>query len=227
MTVDDSYAVQRIWRARREADGHRVVGRKIGLTSKVMQVATGISEPDYGVIFDDQVFASGSTLEHGRYANVRVEVELAFVLAEPLGAGATEHDVLAATEAIVPALEVLDSHIQMEGRTIVDTISDNAALGAMVLGDVRAAPDDVDLRWVGALLSRNGEIEDSGVSGAVLGHPARGVAWLAGKVGAHGDRLEAGEIVLAGSFTKPMWVERGDEIACDYRDLGVITCRFD
>ena len=227
MTVEDSYEVQRIWRTRREADGHRVVGRKIGLTSKVMQVATGITEPDYGVIFDDQVFPSGSTLEHGRYANVRVEVELAFVLARPLGAGATEDDVLAATEWVVPALEVLDSHIRMEGRTIVDTISDNAALGAMVLGDARVRPADVDLRWVGALLSRNGEIEDSGVSGAVLGHPARGVAWLAGKVGAHGDRLEAGEIVLAGSFTKPMWVERGDEIACDYRDLGVITCRFD
>ncbi len=227
MTVDDSYAVQRIWRSRREAAGRRVVGRKIGLTSKVMQVATGITEPDYGVIFDDQVFESGSTLDFDRYANVRVEVELAFVLGAPLGAGATEADVLAATEWVVPALEVLDSHIQLEGRTIVDTISDNAALGAMVVGGTRVRPADVDLRWVGAMLSRNGEIEDSGVSGAVLGHPARGVAWLAGKVGAHGDRLEAGEIVLAGSFTKPMWVERGDEIACDYRDLGVITCRFD
>jgi 2-oxo-hept-3-ene-1,7-dioate hydratase len=227
MTVDDSYAVQRIWRSRREAEGHRIVGRKIGLTSKVMQVATGITEPDYGVIFDDQVFGSGSTLEHGRYANVRVEVELAFVLGAQLAAGATEDDVLAATEWVVPALEVLDSHIRLEGRTIVDTISDNAALGAMVLGDTRVRPGDVDLRWIGAMLSRNGEIEDSGVSGAVLGHPARGVAWLAGKLGAHGDRLEAGEIVLAGSFTKPMWVEPGDEIACDYRELGAVTCRFD
>lgn len=226
MTVDDSYAVQRVWRTRREADGGRVVGRKIGLTSKVMQVATGITEPDYGVIFDDQVFASGSTLETERYSNVRIEVELAFVLGAPLGDGVDETDVLAATEAIVPALEVLDSHIQLEGRTIVDTISDNAALGAMVLGDTRVAPDATDLRWVPAVLRRRGEIEDSGVSGAVLGHPARGVAWLAAKLAAHGDRLEAGEIILSGSFTKPMWIERGDVVECDYRELGSVTCSF-
>jgi len=124
-----------------------------------------------------------------------------------------------------PALEVLDSHVELAGRTIVDTISDNAALGAMMLGG-RFAPDAVDLRWVGALLARNGEIEESGVSGAVLGHPATGVAWLADRLAGHGDRLAAGEIVLAGSFTRPMWVQRGDLVGCDYRDLGMVTCRF-
>ena len=226
MTVEDSYAVQRVWRSRREAEGRRVVGRKIGLTSKVMQVATGITEPDYGVVFDDQVFDSGATLPFDRYSNVRIEVELAFELARPLaGPGCTLDDVLAATAAVRPALEVLDAHVELAGRTIVDTISDNAALGAMVLGG-RFAPDAVDLRWVGALLARNGEIEESGVSGAVLGHPATGVAWLAEQLAGHGDRLAAGEIMLAGSFTRPMWVQRGDLVECDYRDLGVVTCRF-
>lgn len=231
MTIEDSYAVQRVWAERRRAAGARVVGHKIGLTSKVMQVATGIAEPDYGVIFDDQVYASGDDVEHARYSNVRVEVELAFVLGSELGGsasgpGCTVDDVLAATESVVPALEILDSHIELQGRTIVDTISDNAALGAMVLGGTRVAPETVDLRWVGALLSRNGVIEESGVSGAVLGHPATGVAWLADKLAAHGETLAAGEIVLAGSFTRPMWVEPGDVISCDYRDLGVVECRF-
>lgn len=227
MTVADSYAVQRLWRQRREADGHRIVGRKIGLTSKVMQVATGIDEPDYGVIFDDQVFGDGAEVPFDRYSNVRVEVELAFILRDALeGPDCTVESVVAATEAIAPALEILDSHIQLEGRTIVDTISDNAALGAMVLGDARVAPDALDLRFEGALLSRNGEIEESGVSGAVLGHPARGVAWLANTLHAHGDRLEAGEIILAGSFTRPMWVAAGDDIACEYRQLGSVACSF-
>jgi 2-oxo-hept-3-ene-1,7-dioate hydratase len=227
MTVEDAYAVQRLWRARREADGRRKVGRKIGLTSKVMQVATGITEPDYGVILDDQVHESGVTIPFDRHANVRVEVELAFELGTELrGPDCTVADVLAATVAVIPALEVLDSHIHLEGRTIVDTISDNAALGSMVLGE-RHDPTSIDLRWVGALLSRNGEIEESGVSGAVLGHPATGVAWLANRLAGHGDALAAGEIVLAGSFTRPMWVERGDLVECDYRDLGVIACRFD
>jgi len=226
MTVEYAYAVQRICRARREAEGHRVVGRKIGLTSKAMQAATGITEPEYGVVFDDQVFGSGATLPFDRYANVRIEVELAFELGRPLsGPGCTPEQVLAATAAVLPALEVLDAHVELAGRTIVDTISDNAALGAMVLG-TPFPPDAVDLRWVGALLARNGEIEESGVSGAVLGHPATGVAWLADRLAGHGDRLAAGEIVLAGSFTRPLWVQRGDLVECDYRDLGVVTCRF-
>jgi 2-oxo-hept-3-ene-1,7-dioate hydratase len=227
MTVDDAYAVQGEWRRRAVASGRRLVGHKIGLTSKVMQDATGIDEPDYGAIFDDMVYADGSTIEHGRFSNVRLEVELAFKLAEPVtGPDATLDDVLRATEYVVPALEILSSRIELPGRTIVDTISDNAAMGAMVLGSTRVAPDDVDLRWVAAVLHRNGSIEESGVAAAVLGHPARGVAWLADKLAQHGDRLEAGELVLAGSFTRPIWVHPGDTVLADYRDLGTITCRF-
>lgn len=227
MTVDDSYAVQRLWHERGIENGRRHVGRKIGLTSKVMQVATGITEPDYGAIFADQVYESGAVIEFDRFSNVRIEVELAFVLGEPLsGPDATIFDVLDATKYVVPALEILSSRVELAGRTIVDTISDNAALGAVLIGGTPVAPSAVDLRWISALLYRNETIEESGVAAAVLGHPAMGVAWLANKLAQHGDRLEAGEIVLAGSFTRPMWVERGDTIVADYHELGALSCRF-
>jgi 2-oxo-hept-3-ene-1,7-dioate hydratase len=228
MTVDDAYAVQRLWAERRTDAGRRLVGRKIGLTSKVMQVATGITEPDYGVILDDMVIESGASVEFDRLSNVRIEVELAFVLAKPLaGPNTTIFDVLDATAYVVPALEILNSHIEMAGRTIVDTISDNAAMGAMVIGGRPVKVDEVDLRWVSALLFRNETIEESGVAAAVLGHPAMGVAWLANKLAQHGQSLGEGEIILAGSFTRPMWVERGDTVHADYRELGIVTCRFE
>ncbi|GAA1139431.1 2-oxo-hept-4-ene-1,7-dioate hydratase [Nesterenkonia lutea] len=227
MTIEDSYAVQNEWRRRAVDSGRRMVGRKIGLTSKVMQVATGITEPDYGAIFDDMVYENGSVIEHSRFSNVRIEVELAFKLGKPLtGPGITLFDVLDATDYVVPALEILSSRIEMTGRTIVDTISDNAAMGAMVYGGNPVAPDAVDLRWVSALLYRNETIEESGVAAAVLNHPAMGVVWLANKLAEHGDSLQAGELILAGSFTRPMWVEAGDTVTCDYGELGTLTCRF-
>ncbi|MFK0072908.1 MULTISPECIES: 2-oxo-hept-4-ene-1,7-dioate hydratase [Arthrobacter] len=226
-TIDDSYAIQRVWQEKNLAAGRRLVGRKIGLTSKAMQQATGISEPDYGVMFDDTVWENGSVLPFDAYSNVRIEVELAFVLNAPLeGPHCTVMDVLRATEYVTPALEVLNSHIELEGRTIVDTISDNAAYGGMVLGGNPTRPDAVDLRWVSALLYRNETIEETGVSAGVLNHPATGVAWLANKLHHHGDRLEAGEIILAGSFTRPVWISRGDSVLCDYGPLGTISCRF-
>lgn len=225
--VEDAYRIQRVWRDRATAAGRRLVGRKIGLTSKAMQAATGIDEPDYGVVLDDTVRPNGATLPYDAFSNVRIEVELAFLLREPLeGPGRTVADVLRATEYVVPALEVLNSHIELEGRTIVDTIADNAAYGAMVTGGNPTRPDAVDLRWVSALLYRNETIEETGVAAGVLNHPATGVAWLADKLAQHGDRLEAGEIVLAGSFTRPVWVSRGDSVLCDYGPMGTITCRF-
>ncbi len=227
MTVEDSYAVQGLWHRRGVEQGRRHAGRKIGLTSKVMQAATGITEPDYGAIFADQVYESGAEIEFDRFSNVRIEVELAFVLGEALsGADVTMFDVLDATKYVVPALEILSSRIELAGRTIVDTISDNAALGGIVIGGSPVAPASLDLRWVSALLHRNQVIEETGVAAAVLGHPAVGVAWLAGKLAQHGEGLAAGEIVLAGSFTRPMWVERGDTVLADYRELGSISCRF-
>jgi len=183
---------------------------------------------DYGVMFDDTVYASGAEIPVSLFSNVRIEVELAFVLATALeGPDCTLDHALAAIEYAVPALEVLNSHIELEGRTIVDTISDNAAMGAMVVGGRPVRPDALDLRWVSALLSRNEVIEESGVAAAVLGHPALGVAWLANKLAQHGQALEGGEIILAGSFTRPMWVQRGDTVHADYHELGTVTCRFE
>jgi 2-oxo-hept-3-ene-1,7-dioate hydratase len=227
MEIEDSYAVQGIWAERQQQAGRRKVGHKIGLTSKAMQDATGIDEPDYGVIFDDQVHESGHVFEWARYTHPRIEMELAFVLGETLaGPGVTLLDVLRATEYVVPALEVLDSRIEMAGRTIVDTISDNAALGAMVLGGRPVAVDAVDLRWVAGMLFRNQEIIETGVAAGVLNHPANGVHWLANRIAGHGDTLQAGETVLAGSFTRPMWVYAGDTVYADYGELGTVTCRF-
>lgn len=227
MTVEDSYAVQRVWRERSIAAGRTAVGRKIGLTSRAMQQATGISEPDYGIIFDDAVHDSGAVFHWSEYSHPRVEVELAFVLREPVeGPRAGLIDVLRATEYVVPALEILDSRVEMEGRSIVDTIADNAALGAMVLGGRPVRVDAVDLRWVAAILSKNEVVEETGVAAGVLGQPAAGVHWLANKLHPHGERLEAGEIILAGSFTRPIWVDPGDVISADYGPLGVVTCRF-
>lgn len=226
-TIEDSYAIQGVWRDSQLAAGRTLIGRKIGLTSKAMQQATGITEPDYGVMFDDTVYRSGAEIPFDHFSNVRIEVELAFVLKAPLeGPDCTLEDALAAIDYAVPALEVLNSHIELEGRTIVDTISDNAAYGAMVLGDVHMRPDEIDLRWVPGVLSRNGQIEETGVAAGVLGHPATGVAWLANKFHQHGQRLQAGEVILAGSFTRPMWVQRGDAVRCDYREMGTIECRF-
>lgn len=226
-TVDDSYAIQGKWRDSQIAAGRRLVGRKIGLTSKAMQAATGITEPDYGVMFDDTVYENGSLIETDQFTNVRIEVELAFVLKDKLeGPNCTLFDVLRATEYVTPALEILNSHIELEGRTIVDTISDNAAYGGMVLGGHPMRPDEIDLRWVSALLYKNESIEETGVAAGVLNHPATGVAWLANKFAQHGACLEAGEIILAGSFTRPMWAEKGDSVLCDYGKMGTITCRF-
>ena len=233
MTIEDAYAVQHAWVRSKVAAGRTVVGRKIGLTSKVMQQALSISEPDYGALYDDMVFDDGGTVPHDRFIFPRVEVELAFVLGRPLeGPGVTLFDVLGAVDYVTPALEILDARVQMSDpetghlRTIVDTIADNAADAGLVLGGRPVRPFDVDLRWVSALLYRNGQIEESGVAAAVLNHPANGVAWLANRLGPHGVRLEAGQVVLAGSFTRPVPAADGDLFSADFGPLGSVGCRF-
>jgi 2-oxo-hept-3-ene-1,7-dioate hydratase len=227
MTIEDSYKVQNLWRKRSEKAGRRLAGRKIGLTSRAMQMATGITEPDYGIIFDDMVLDSGCTVQWDQYTHPRIEMELAFVLKDDVtGPNANIFDVLRATDYVVPALEILDSRIEMDGRTIVDTISDNAAMGAMVIGGNPVKPDAVDLRWISGILYKNQTVEETGVAAGVLGHPAAGVYWLANKIAAHGDGLKAGETILAGSFTRPMWVYQGDTVYADYGQMGTVTCQF-
>ncbi|MFB9165200.1 2-oxo-hept-4-ene-1,7-dioate hydratase [Arthrobacter psychrochitiniphilus] len=228
MSVEDAYRVQKLWRQRGEAAGRVVAGHKIGLTSRAMQQATGISEPDYGIIFEDAILETGRTLPWQQFTHPRVEVELAFLLKEDLvGPGITLIDVLRATDYVTPALEILDSRVEMEWRTIVDTISDNAALGAVVVGGNPVKPDAIDLPWVSAILLRNEVVEETGVAAGVLGHPGRGVAWLANKLAVHGESLRAGELILAGSFTRPLWVAAGDTIHADFGMLGRVTCRFE
>src|SRR6195952_1748994 len=234
MTIEDAYAVQRELVALKVADGREVKGRKIGLTSKVMQRAVSIDEPDYGALFDDMFVEDGGSVPLGRFIRPRVEVELAFVLGEELrGPGVTLFDVLRATEFVTPALEILDAGVQMSDpetghlRTIVDTIADNAADAGLVLGGQQVRPDDVDLRWVAALLMRNGTIEESGVAAAVLNHPGNGVAWLANRLAPHGISLHTNDVILSGSFTKPVFAERGDTFVGDYGPLGTVSVTFD
>lgn len=226
MTLDEAYDVQRRWAEARIAAGARVIGRKIGLTSRAMQKASKMIEPDYGVILDDALFGDGACIPADRFIKPRLEVELAFVMGEDLqDAGCQMHDVLRATAYVTPALEVIDYRTEVP-RQIVDTIADNAAFGAIVLGGRIVRPFDIDLRWVGAALSRNGTIEESGVSVAIMGHPAAGVAWLVRKLAALGDGLRKGDIVLGGSFTRPVDVAAGDVIHADYGPLGAIGVSF-
>jgi 2-oxo-hept-3-ene-1,7-dioate hydratase len=234
MTIDDAYAIQRAWTDIKYAQGRRLLGRKIGLTSRAMQQSVNITEPDHGTLLDDMFFADGSTIPLDRFIRVRVEVELAFVLGRDLsGPNCTIFDALRATEYVTPALEILDTRVQMNDpetghqRTIVDTISDNAADAGIVTGGRVVRPDEVDLRWVSALLYKNGVIEESGVAAAVLNHPANGVAWLANTLSAHGVGLEAGQVILAGSFTRPVWVASGDTFHADYGPMGSIAVRFE
>ena len=224
--LPDAYAIQRMWAEMHIAKGARHVGHKIGLTSRAMQMASKITEPDYGHLLDTMLFRDGAQIPAGRFLKPRLEVELAFVMGEDLeGPGAQVHDVMRATEFIMPAMEIIDYRTEVP-RAITDTIADNAASGGMIMGGRTIRPFDVDIRWVGATLSKNGIIEESGVSAAIMGHPAAGVAWLVNKLAAVGNKLEKGQLVLAGSFTRPVDIAAGDVIFADYGPLGSIGVSF-
>jgi 2-oxo-hept-3-ene-1,7-dioate hydratase len=199
---------------------------RAGLTSRAMQMASKMAEPDCGHLIDDMVYDDGAEIPAERFLAPRLEVELAFVMGEALeGPGVRTYDVMRATEYVVPALEIIDYRTEVP-RAITDTIADNAAAGGMIVGGRIVRPMDLDIRWVGATLSKNGIIEESGVSAAIMGHPAAGIAWLVNKLAALEARLEAREIVLAGSFTRPVSVAAGDVIHADYGPLGAIGVSF-
>lgn len=234
MEIEDAYQIQKAWKAIKLGLGRSVVGHKIGLTSRVMQVNMGIDEPDFGFLLDDMVFEEGSTIKASDFLDPKIEVELAFILKKELkGENLSIEEVLDATEYVMPALELIAARtfrVHPETgrrRTVRDTISDNAANAGIILGGKKVQPREIDLRWVGALMSKNDVIEESGVSGAVLNHPANGIAWLAKRYAAHGVGLEPGQIILAGSFTRPIDVAAGDSIVVDYGELGTISCFFD
>lgn len=226
MEIADAYRVQALWVEARIAKGARAVGHKIGLTSRAMQIASKMTEPDYGRILDDAMYNDGARIPADRFIKPRLEVELAFIMGEDLsGPGVRLYDVLRATEMVVPAVEIIDYRTDVP-RSITDTIADNAAFAAIVVGGRPVRPMDVDLRWVGATLSKNGVIEESGVAAAIMGHPASGIAWLANKLHAVDAKLRKGEIVLAGSFTRPVDIAAGDVINVDYGPLGGLAVSF-
>jgi len=233
MTIEDGYAIQREWVKLRLAQGRVIRGRKIGLTSRAMQQASQITEPDYAPLLDDMFYEQGGDIAITDFIAPRVEVELAFILAKPLkGPNVTLFDVLSATEYVTPAIEIIDARIEQfdrdtkQMRKVFDTISDFAANAGIVLGGRPVRPMDVDLRWVGALLHKNGVIEETGLAAGVLNHPATGVAWLANKIAPYGEQLNAGDVVLAGSFTRPTPAVAGDTFHVDYGPLGAVAFRF-
>lgn len=226
ITIEDAYAIQNAVVAHKVAAGAKVIGHKVGLTSKAMQRSSKIDEPDYGHLLDYMMIADGAKVPHANYCIPRVEVELAFVLGEPLkGPGVGLLDVLRATEYVVPSIEIIDARAQ-NPRKIYDTVADNGAAAGIVIGGRPVAPMDVDLRWVGGVMSCNSEIEETGLAAGVLGHPALGVAWLANKVGPFGTVLEPGHIILSGSFTRPVWAEKGDTLHADFGPLGSLAVQF-
>jgi 2-oxo-hept-3-ene-1,7-dioate hydratase len=233
ITLDEAYAIQKAWIEIKVAAGRVVKGHKIGLTSKAMQSALNIDEPDSGVLLDDMFFADGGLVPTERFIATRVEAELAFVMAKRLtGPDCTMFDVLNATDFVVPALEILDTRIEhvdpatKATRKIFDTIADNAANAGIVLGGRPIRPLDADLRWIGAVSFKNGQVEETGLAAGVLNHPATAVAWLANKIAPHGLALEPGQVVLAGSFIRPIETRKGDTIQADYGAYGSVSCYF-
>jgi 2-oxo-hept-3-ene-1,7-dioate hydratase len=233
ITLDDAYAIQKAWIEIKTAAGRVVKGHKIGLTSQAMQSALNIDEPDSGLLLDDMFFADGGIVPTERFIATRVEAELAFVMARRLaGPGCTMFDVLNATDFIVPALEILDTRIERVDpttkatRKIFDTVADNAANAGIVLGGRPIKPLDADLRWIGALCFKNGQLEETGLAAGVLNNPATAVAWLANKIAPHGLALEPGQVVLAGSFIRPIETRKGDTIQADYGAYGSVSCYF-
>lgn len=233
ITISDAYAIQKSWIQLKLAEGQKIIGHKIGLTSRAMQMSSQINEPDFGTLLDEMLYPDAAEIPFERFIDPMVEVELAFILKDRLeGDKVTIFDVLSATDYVTPALELIDARCHRidpetkRPRKVMDTISDNAANVGLVLGGRPIKPMELDLRWVAALLYRNSSIEETGVAAGVLNHPANGISWLAKKFAPHGIALEPGQIILAGSFTRPVKAARGDSFFADYGSLGNITCRF-
>ncbi|AFT98486.1 2-keto-4-pentenoate hydratase [Nocardia brasiliensis] len=225
--VVDAYEIQLINIRRRLDTGARVVGHKVGLSSKAMQQMMGVDEPDYGHLLAEMEVYEDVPVEAGRYLFPRVEVEVGFVLGADLpGADCTEADVLAATVAFAPAIELIDSRIKDWNIGLMDTISDNASSAGYVLGPERVAPKDIDIKSIDAVLTRNGETVAEGRSDAVLGDPVIAVAWLARKVASFGVRLKAGDIVLPGSCTRAIDARPGDAFHAEFAGLGSVRLQF-
>ncbi|WP_166418767.1 2-oxo-hept-4-ene-1,7-dioate hydratase [Cochlodiniinecator piscidefendens] len=234
MGMDDAYEVQNAIYRQKCAEGRNVIGWKIGLTSKAMQYALNIDIPDSGILFDDMAFENGATVPKGRFIQPRIEAEIAFVMKSSVGGSdVTRDDIIAAVDYVTPSIEILDTRIQRvdpvtgKARTVFDTISDNAANAGIVLGDERNALDSFDLRWVGALTFRNGEIEETGLGAGVLNDPIESVVWLAQRMAQYGQSIEPGQIILSGSFIRPVECPPGSKIHADFGTFGSVSINFE
>ncbi len=227
ITIADAYAIQQRMLARRLTAGERVVGKKIGVTSKAVMDMLGVFQPDFGWLTDGMVFNEGQAVPAATLIQPKAEGEIAFVLKRALkGPGVTAADVLAATEGVMACFEIVDSRIRDWKIRIEDTVADNASCGVFVLGDRLVDPRDVDLATCGMVLEKNGEIVATGAGAAALGHPANAVAWLANTLGALGIALEAGEVVLSGSLAAMVPVQAGDDLRVTIGGIGGCSVRF-
>lgn len=233
MGMDDAYAIQNAIAKAKLAQGRSIIGWKIGLTSKAMQYALNIDIPDSGILFDDMLFAHGATVPNGRFIQPRIETEIAFVMKSPLGgADVTRDDVVAATDYVAPSIEILDTRISRvdadtgQTRKVFDTISDNAANAGVVLGPQKHAPDAFDLRWVGVITSRNTEVEETGLGAGVLNDPVQSVVWLARRMASYGQSIAPGQIILSGSFIRPVECPSGTQIHADFGPFGHVEIAF-
>ncbi len=233
MTLDDAYAVQAALVQRKLDFGARITGRKIGLTSKTMQRALNIETPDSGVLFDDMHFDSGVTVPAGRFIEPRIEAEIAFVMGDSLvGKDVSREQVMAATKSVAPSLEILDTRILRKdpntgrARVIVDTISDNAANAGVVLSSSHHAVDAFDLRTVGAIVKRDGVVEETGMGAGVLDDPVTSVVWLVQRLARYGDGLSKGDVVLSGSFVRPIEAPPGSHFDADFGAFGQVSIQF-
>lgn len=224
-TVEDAYQIAMAATALKEQQGRQVKGHKVGLTSKAMQDLVGSSEPDFGSIFDDWFVDEGATIPMSRFNRPLVEVELAFVLRDELrGPGATAADVIRATDVVLPAIEIVDTRFNGRGpNLLVDSVADAASCGLIVLGARPQPLTAFDVRAVGASLHRNGSVEESGMSSAVMGSPVNAVAWLANKLGEFGVGMEPGHVVLSGSFIRAIPFHAGDTITATFAGFGDVT----
>lgn len=226
--VVDAYEIQLINIRQRVAEGARVLGHKVGLSSLAIQQMMGVDEPDYGHLLDEMQLFEDTPVKANRYLYPRVEVEVGFVLNADLpGAGCTEDDVLAATEALVPSIELIDTRITDWKIELCDTIADNASSAGFVLGETRVSPRDIDVKGIDAVLRCNGEVVAEGRTDAVLGNPVTAVAWLARKVDGFGVRLRKGDVVLPGSCTRAIDAHPGDNFVADFAGLGSVRLSFE
>ncbi|MCK7615380.1 2-oxo-hept-4-ene-1,7-dioate hydratase [Roseibium sediminicola] len=233
LDMDGAYAIQKAFAKAKLAEGRKVIGWKIGLTSKAMQDALKIDIPDSGVLFDDMLFQNGATVPAGRFIQPRIEAEIAFVMKAPLaGDDVTRDQVLAATDYVCPSLEILDTRIQRadpetgQSRKVFDTIADNAANAGLVLGAEKHDPGSTDLRWTGAIVMRNGSVEETGLGAGVLNDPVESVVWLARRMAGYGQTIEAGQVILSGSFIRPVECPSGSEFHADFGPFGSVSCSF-